>query len=82
MVSPEPGNGVKNLLAVGGVGLESNVIDAEIGQVLAGVHPGRTDPDQITIYGAVGLAFQDLVAAWQVFCAANDAQQREYDFLA
>lgn len=68
--------------AVGGAGLESDVIDAEIGQVLGGRHPGRTDPEQITIYGAVGLAFQDLVAAWQVYCAASDAQQKEYDFLA
>ena len=68
--------------AIGGVGLESDVIDAEIGQVLSGRHPGRTDPEQITVYGAVGLAFQDLVAAWQVYCAANDVQQMEYDFLA
>lgn len=36
---------------------------ATLGQVLAGTHPGRTDPDQITAYKAMGLGMEDLVAA-------------------
>ena len=68
--------------AVGGVGLGPDVIDAELGQVLSGQHPGRADSEQITVYGAVGLAFQDLIAAWQVYRAAVDDQQQCYDFLA
>jgi Ornithine cyclodeaminase/mu-crystallin family len=40
---------------------------AELGKVLAGTHPGRTSDEQITIYGGVGLAFQDAVAGWQVY---------------
>jgi len=47
--------------AAGGAGVGAEVIDAELGEVIAGVHPGRTEPDQITIFGSVGLAFQDLV---------------------
>ncbi|MGI9316515.1 MAG: ornithine cyclodeaminase family protein [bacterium] len=68
--------------AVGGVGLGKEVIDAELGEVLCGRHPGRSDSEQITVYGAVGLAFQDLVTAWQVYCSASDDQQQYYDFLA
>lgn len=68
--------------AVGGVGMGADVIDAELGEVLAGQHPGRINPEQITVYGAVGLAFQDLVTAWQVYCLASDDEQQNYDFLA
>jgi ornithine cyclodeaminase/alanine dehydrogenase-like protein (mu-crystallin family) len=39
--------------------------------VIAGVKPGRTRDDQITIFGTVGLAFQDLPAAWQVYLKAR-----------
>ncbi|MGB5706288.1 MAG: ornithine cyclodeaminase family protein [Arenicellales bacterium] len=68
--------------AVGGVGMGTEVIDAELGEVLAGQHPGRINLEQITVYGAVGLAFQDLVTAWQVYCSASDDKQQNYDFLA
>jgi ornithine cyclodeaminase/alanine dehydrogenase-like protein (mu-crystallin family) len=50
--------------AAGGAGVGGEVIDAELGEVIAGMHPGRAEPDQITIFGSVGLAFQDLVVAW------------------
>ena len=40
-------------------------IAAEIGEVLAGARPGRTSPDDITLYKSLGHAAQDLaVAAW------------------
>jgi ornithine cyclodeaminase len=39
--------------------------------------------EQITIYGGVGLAFQDAVAAWQIYPAARSrGLGREIDFLA
>lgn len=38
-------------------------ISAEIGEVLAGTHPGRTSEDEITIYKSLGIAAQDLAAA-------------------
>lgn len=53
--------------AIGGVGLSESVIAAELGEVIGGVHPGRTDDNQITLYGGVGLAWQDLVVAWQIY---------------
>jgi ornithine cyclodeaminase len=33
--------------------------------------PGRTSPEQVTVFGAVGLPFQDLAAAWHVYQAAQ-----------
>ena len=56
--------------ALCGVGLGPEAVGAELGDVLAGRHPGRTSRDQITIYGGVGLAFQDAVAGWLVYQAA------------
>lgn len=35
----------------------------EIGEVLAGLKPGRTSEDQITVYKSVGIAVQDIAAA-------------------
>jgi len=68
--------------AVGGVGLGPEVVDAELGEVLSGRHPGRTSSSQITIYGGVGLAFQDTVTAWQAYEAARSRGiGSEIDFL-
>ena len=57
--------------AIAGAGLGADAIHAELGEVIAGVRPGRTSNDQITIFGSVGLAFQDLAAAWQVYNRAK-----------
>lgn len=57
--------------AIARAGLQADAIAAELGEVIAGVSPGRTTPEQITIYGGVGLAFQDLIVAWQVYQAAQ-----------
>jgi ornithine cyclodeaminase/alanine dehydrogenase-like protein (mu-crystallin family) len=53
-----------------GAGVGAEVIDAELGEVIAGVRSGRTGPRQITIFGSVGLAFQDLVVAWLAYQGA------------
>lgn len=58
--------------AIAGAGLDYDAIHAELGEVIAGVKPGRTSDDQITIFGTVGLAFQDLPAAWQVYNRARE----------
>ncbi len=52
-------------LQAAGLGVEA--LHAELGDILNGSRPGRTGPEQITIFGSVGLAFQDLAAAWQVY---------------
>jgi ornithine cyclodeaminase len=63
--------------AAGGVGLGEDAIHAELGEVIAGMKPGRTSPEQVTVFGSVGLPFQDLAAAWHVYQAAqgDDAVQ-------
>lgn len=38
-------------------------IQAELGDIVNGGHPGRTDADQITLYKSVGIAVQDAAAA-------------------
>jgi ornithine cyclodeaminase len=69
--------------AIGGAKLGAEAISAELGEVIGGEHPGRTNAEQITIYGGVGLAFQDAVAAWQIYQAARSrGLGREIDFLA
>ena len=57
--------------ALGGVGLGPDAVGAELGDVLGGGHPGRTSPAQVTVYGGVGLAFQDAVVAWSVYETAR-----------
>lgn len=42
--------------------VEDDHIVGEIGEVLEGRAPGRTDPDQITVFKSLGLAVQDLAA--------------------
>ena len=69
--------------ALGNVGLGPNVIQAELGEVVAGTRPGRSSADDLTIYGGVGLAWQDLVVAWEVFKRAEaQGVGLELDFLS
>jgi len=35
----------------------------EIGAVVAGVHPGRRAPEEVTLFKSVGVAVEDVVAA-------------------
>jgi ornithine cyclodeaminase len=44
---------------------------AELGEVVAGTHPGRTSADELTLYKSVGVAVQDLAAAALVLAAAQ-----------
>ena len=69
--------------AIGGAKLGADAISAELGEVIGSAHPGRMNAEQITVYGGVGLAFQDAVAAWQIYRAAlSRGLGREIDFLA
>ena len=60
--------------AVGGAGLGMESIHAELGEVIAGTRNGREDEQQITIFGSVGLAFQDLAAGWLAYTLALERQ--------
>ena len=57
--------------AAGAVGLGEDAIHAELGEVLAGLKPGRTSAEDITVFAAAGLPFQDLAAAWHVYQSAQ-----------
>ena len=43
----------------------------EVGEVVEGLHPGRTDDDEVTVYRSVGVAAQDAVAAGLALDAAR-----------
>ncbi|MGD8813050.1 MAG: hypothetical protein PVI78_01085 [Anaerolineales bacterium] len=45
-------------------------IQAELGEIVQGIHPGRTEADQITIFKSVGIAVQDAAAAAQAYAGA------------
>ncbi|HEY7381264.1 MAG TPA: ornithine cyclodeaminase family protein [Gaiella sp.] len=49
--------------AVEEAGIGPDHILAEVGEVLIGVHPGRTSPDELTLFKSLGLAVEDLGAA-------------------
>ena len=51
-------------------GLDPSTI-AEIGEVLAGTHPGRRSDDELTLYKSTGHAVEDAAAARQVFDRAT-----------
>ena len=56
-------------------------IHAEIGELVTGVRPGRTSPDQITLYKSVGVAVQDAATAALVLRKALEqglAQEVEF----
>jgi ornithine cyclodeaminase/alanine dehydrogenase-like protein (mu-crystallin family) len=64
----------------GEAGLTEASLHAELGEIIAGMRPGRTSPEQITVFGMVGLPFQDLAAAWHVYQAAQgDEDVRRVD---
>jgi alanine dehydrogenase len=46
-------------------------IYAELGEICAGLKPGRTSPDEVTLFKSVGVAVQDVAAASAVLRAAK-----------
>ncbi len=55
-------SGEINVPLAKGIVTRQNVF-AEIGEVVAGLKPGRTSPDEITVFTSTGLAVQDAVTA-------------------
>ena len=46
-------------------------IRAELGEILIGLKPGRTDPSEITLFRSQGLAIEDLACAARLFESAS-----------
>ena len=49
-----------------------NHVRGELGEVLAGIAPGRLDPEELTVFRSLGLAVEDLAAAE---CAVERARR-------
>jgi ornithine cyclodeaminase len=49
-------------------------IRAELGEVLKGDRPGRTSPDEITLFKSLGLAIEDVFAAEYLFRKARELE--------
>ncbi len=47
--------------------LTRDAVHAELGEVVAGLKPGRTSADEITIFDSTGMALQDVAAAVVVY---------------
>jgi ornithine cyclodeaminase len=60
------------LLAVRDGVIDPNHIRAEIGEVLKGDKPGRTSPEEITLFKSLGLAIEDLFAAEYLYKKAME----------
>ncbi|HEV3411245.1 MAG TPA: ornithine cyclodeaminase family protein [Puia sp.] len=58
---------------VEGLITESDV-KAEIGEVLTGKKPGRQNPADITLFKSLGIAAEDLYAAWHIYQALLPAR--------
>ncbi len=54
---------------LGTAGLPDSAVAATVGDLIAGV-PGRTAPDETTVYSPVGLPCQDLALAWLAYRSA------------
>jgi ornithine cyclodeaminase len=52
--------------------ISADWIRAEIGEIVAGVKPGRTNPEQITLFKSVGVAVQDAAAAARALQRAQE----------
>ena len=57
-------------LAEGAIGPEH--IKAELGEVLAGMHPGREHEDEVTVFESLGIAVEDLASAELVVRRARE----------
>jgi len=55
------------LLALAEKSITADHVQAEIGEVLAGLKPGRTGTEEITLYKSVGIAVQDVATAQLVY---------------
>jgi alanine dehydrogenase len=69
--APAGANDLTRPIAAGLIGPDH--VHAEIGELVAGTRPGRTAPDQITLYKSVGVAVQDAAAAALVLERAREA---------
>lgn len=71
-LAPPPAGAIELYRAIEHGVISADHVHAEIGELLAGVVPGRTDDTQLTLYKSVGVAVQDAAAAALILQAARD----------
>jgi alanine dehydrogenase len=59
------------LIPIGEGRLSKTDIQAELGEVILGTHPGRWSSGEITLFKSLGLGIEDVVAAWHVVAEAR-----------
>jgi ornithine cyclodeaminase/alanine dehydrogenase-like protein (mu-crystallin family) len=60
------------VLAAAEGAIDPDHIQAELGEVLAGMHPGRRDESELTVFESLGIAVEDLAAAELVVRRARE----------
>jgi ornithine cyclodeaminase len=71
-LAPPPAGCNDLLWAIRDGAITADHVQTEIGELVAGTKPGRTSPEQITLYKSVGVAVQDAAAAALVLAAARE----------
>lgn len=61
------------LIPIGEGSLTADQVSTELGQVAAGIRPGRGNPEEITLYKSCGIALQDVAMAQLVIGRAREA---------
>jgi ornithine cyclodeaminase len=70
-LAPAPSGAPDLLAAVAEGAISEEDVHAEIGEIVSGTRPGRTSPEQITLYRSVGVAVEDAAAASLVLAEAR-----------
>ena len=60
------------LLAIAEGAIAVSDVWPEIGDVITGAAPGRTSPDEITLYNSVGIAMQDIAIGGLILAKARE----------
>jgi alanine dehydrogenase len=71
VLAPPPSGAIEIHRAVEAGVIKPDHIHAELGELLTGDRPGRTDETQLTLYKSVGVAVQDAAAAALVLDSAR-----------
>ena len=70
-LAPPPAGSNDIAMAIAEGAMKRDGVHAELGELVSGTRPGRTDAKQITLYKSVGVAVQDAAAAAMVLEAAR-----------
>ena len=72
-LAPPPAGSNDIAMAIAEGAMTDDGVHAELGELVSGARPGRTNDQQITLYKSVGVAVQDAAAAGMVLEAARKA---------